>query len=366
MWEKQAGDVPGGQLHPWKEQRKRAQDMGEDASALLFVQLVLCVMIALIVFFAKMSQAPFFTDMRQQYQEMISYGVEFSSDNPMIRFATGGVDALRDQAQKVLDELQAYEPEALTGSGGFWPIKSREVPQGASMEPYVSPQELTLPVAGVFTSGFGFRENPVTGEDDFHAGIDLAAAEGTPVTVKMRAGWDGEHLTAVEVAKQCEANGAALITVHGRTREQMYIPPISPEVIRAVKQAVSVPVLGNGDITTAEDALAMIRETGCDGVMVGRGALGNPWLFEEIRAALLGQPAPKAPTLRQKMQTLRDQIYDMCERKGEWTAMAQARSQAIHYMRGLRGAAALRRACATLSQFEDVDRLIEAVYRAQD
>ena len=178
----------------------------------------------------------------------------------------------------------------------------------------------------------------------------VGAAEGTPVTVKMRAGWDAEHLTAVEVAKQCEANGAALITVHGRTREQMYIPPISPEIIRAVKQAV----------------LALMRETGCDAVMVGRGALGNPWLFEEIRAALLGQPAPAAPTLRQKMQTLREQIYDMCERKGEWTAMPQARSQAIHYMRGLRGAAALRRACATLSHFEDVDRLIEAVYRAQD
>ena len=113
-------------------------------------------------------------------------------------------------------------------------------------------------------------------------------------------------------------------------------------------------------------ALDLLAKTGCDGVMVGRGALGNPWLFEEIRAALLGQPAPAAPTLRQKMQTLREQIYDMCERKGEWTAMPQARSQAIHYMRGLRGAAALRRACATLSHFEDVDRLIEAVYRAQD
>ena len=194
----------------------------------------------------------------------------------------------------------------------------------------------------------------------------VEAAEGTPVTVKMRAGWDAEHLTAVEVAKQCEANGAALITVHGRTREQMYIPPISPEIIRAVKQAVQIPVVGNGDVTTAEEALALMRATGCDAVMVGRGALGNPWLFEEIRAALLGQPAPAAPTLRQKMQTLREQIYDMCERKGEWTAMPQARSQAIHYMRGLRGAAALRRACATLSHFEDVDRLIEAVYRAQD
>ena len=191
------------------------------------------------------------------------------------------------------------------------------------------------------------------------------AAGETPVTVKMRAGWDADHITAVEVAKQCQANGAALVTVHARTREQMYIPPIDPGVIKAVKQAVSIPVVGNGDITSAADALAMLRETGCDAVMVGRGALGDPWLFAEIKAALAGEPAPAPPTLQKRMATLRAQIYDMCERKGEWTAMPQARSQAIHYMRGLRGAAALRRACATLSHFEDVDRLIEAVYRAQ-
>ncbi len=192
------------------------------------------------------------------------------------------------------------------------------------------------------------------------------AAGDTPVTVKMRAGWDADHITAVEVAKQCQENGAALVTVHGRTREQMYIPPIDPGVIKAVKQAVSIPVAGNGDINSAADALAMLRETGCDAVMVGRGALGNPWLFDEIKAALAGEPAPAPPTLQKRMATLRAQIYDMCERKGEWTAMPQARSQAIHYMRGLRGAAALRRACSTLSHFEDVDRLIEAVYRAQD
>ncbi len=192
------------------------------------------------------------------------------------------------------------------------------------------------------------------------------AAGETPVTVKMRAGWDADHITAVEVARQCQENGAALVTVHGRTREQMYIPPIDPGIIRAVKQAVSIPVVGNGDINSADDALALMQQTGCDAVMVGRGALGNPWLFEEIRAALTGQPAPQPPTLQKRMAALRAQIYDMCERKGEWTAMPQARSQAIHYMRGLRGAAALRRACSTLSHFEDVDRLIEAVYRAQD
>lgn len=185
-----------------------------------------------------------------------------------------------------------------------------------------------------------------------------------PLTVKMRIGWDEEHLTGTQVAAACEENGADLLVVHGRTREQMYIPPVNVEAIAAMKKAVSIPVLANGDITTAEKAMEMMERTGCDGVMIGRGALGDPWLFERVRAAMLGQPQPAEPTLNQRMTALRNQIYEMCEEKGEWAAMPQARSQAMHYMKGLRGAAALRRACATLSKFEDVDTLIEAVWRA--
>lgn len=101
-----------------------------------------------------------------------------------------------------------------------------------------------------------------------------------PVTVKMRKGWDADHITAVECAKACEQAGAALVAVHARTREQMYTPGIDPEIIARVKDAVKVPVLGNGDIHCAEDALRMVRETNCDGVMIARGALGDPWLFE--------------------------------------------------------------------------------------
>ena len=171
-------------------------------------------------------------------------------------------------------------------------------------------------------------------------------------------------VTAVETAKACEAAGAALIAVHGRTREQMYIPgTVDWSVIAAVKAAVSVPVLGNGDITTAAEAKAMMEATGCDGVMVGRGALGNPWLFGEIAAMLKGEPAPPPPTLRQRMEELRRQVYEMCENKGEWVAMPQARSQAIHYMKGLRGAAALRAECSRLEHFSDIDRLIEKVWQ---
>ena len=186
---------------------------------------------------------------------------------------------------------------------------------------------------------------------------------GRPVTVKMRAGWDEAHRTAVEVAKACEAAGAAAVVVHARTREQMYQPGIDLSVIAAVKQAVAIPVLGNGDLASAEDALAMVQATGCDGLMVGRAALGDPWLFGRIAAALKGEEIPPMPTLTQRMEAMRTQVYEMCEEKGEWAAIPQARSQALHYMHGLRGAAGLRRACCELAHFEDIDRLIEQVYR---
>ncbi len=190
-------------------------------------------------------------------------------------------------------------------------------------------------------------------------------SEGRPVTVKMRAGWDAGQITAPEAAKYCEAAGAAAIAVHARTRAQMYEPGIDLGVIRAVKQAVGIPVLGNGDIASAEDALRMMAGAGCDGVMVGRAALGDPWLFEQINAALAGGPAPPPPTLRERMAALRRQVYEMCEEKGEWAAMPQARSQALHYMKGLRGAAALRRTCCELRHFADVDPLIERVLESQ-
>ena len=193
-----------------------------------------------------------------------------------------------------------------------------------------------------------------------------ALGDDTPLTVKMRIGWDADHMTGVEVAKQCEANGADLLAVHGRTREQMYIPPIDTEAIASIKRAVQIPVLANGDVTTAGGALDLLAKTGCDGVMIGRGALGDPWLFGRVRAALLGEEPPAEPSLNQRMMALRRQIYEMCEEKGEWLAMPQARSQAMHYMKGLRGAASLRRYCSMLEHFTDVDKLIDAVFRLQE
>ena len=164
-----------------------------------------------------------------------------------------------------------------------------------------------------------------------------------PVTVKMRKGWDADHITAVECAKACEQAGAVLVAVHARTREQMYTPGID----------------------TAEDALTMMRETGCDGVMIARAALGDPWLFERVNAAIEGLPAPKEPNLQARMNALRRQVEEMVEQKGEFVAMPQARAQTMHYMKGLKGASALRRYCCELSHLEDIDTLIEAVFDQQ-
>lgn len=196
--------------------------------------------------------------------------------------------------------------------------------------------------------------------------VEQAAAHTTrPVTVKMRKGWDADHITAVECAKACAQAGAAAIAVHARTRAEMYTPGIDLSIIAAVKQAVDVPVLGNGDIHTPEDALEMVRQTGCDGVMLARAALGDPWLFEQVNAALEGAPAPKQPNLQARMNALRRQVEQMVEEKGEYVAMPQARAQAMHYMKGLKGAASLRKVCCELSHLEDLDRLIEAVFDCQ-
>lgn len=196
--------------------------------------------------------------------------------------------------------------------------------------------------------------------------VEQVAAHTTrPVTVKMRKGWDADHVTAVECARACAQAGAAAIAVHARTRAEMYTPGIDLDIIAAVKQAVAVPVLGNGDIHTPEDAVEMVRRTGCDGVMIARAALGDPWLFERVNAALEGTPAPKEPNLQARMNALRRQVEQMVEEKGEYVAMPQARAQAMHYMKGLKGAASLRKICCELTRLEDLDRLIEAVFDCQ-
>lgn len=169
----------------------------------------------------------------------------------------------------------------------------------------------------------------------------VVAAVSLPVTVKIRAGWDADSVNAPEIAKICEDAGAAMICVHARTREQMYEPGVDRSVITAVKRAVSIPVLGNGDIYTAADALSMMAETGCDGVMIARGAMGNPWVFSEICAALDGKSFIM-PTPAERFEVALAQVREMMAEKGERVGIAEAKKHLAWYCRGMDGAAAAR------------------------
>lgn len=210
-------------------------------------------------------------------------------------------------------------------------------------------------------SGSALLKNPPLAGEIAKAVVEASIR---PVTVKLRIGWDDKILTGAEVAKRCEDAGVQMLTVHGRTKEQMYRPGVNHQQVAGIKRAVGIPVLFNGDIDSPEAAKYAIEVTGCDGFAVGRGAVGNPWLFAQLRAMQMGLPVPPQPTLRERMQVLERQIRGMCDEKGEGRAMREARGAAGAYMRGLREAASLRRQAHGLTYYTDLEYLIQEVYRS--
>lgn len=187
-----------------------------------------------------------------------------------------------------------------------------------------------------------------------------------PVTAKIRKGYAKDEVNAVDVALACEAGGADAITVHGRTRDQMYAPPVDWDVIRQVKQAVKVPVIGNGDVVDAKSAAALYEHTGCDLIMVGRGALGKPWIFQQIEAYLNHEATLPDPGMAQRMAILMRQVQLTTQYKGERVALLEARKHAAWYLSGMRGAAQLRRQAGSLTTIEGLARLCAEVIRLDE
>lgn len=181
----------------------------------------------------------------------------------------------------------------------------------------------------------------------------MVDATNKPVTVKIRAGWDGSSINAVEVAKICVDNGAMAVAVHGRTRMQQYSGKADWTVIRDVKRAVNVPVLGNGDVQSGEDAMRMMDETGCDGVLAARAAEGNPWLFAEIRAAMTGEKFVP-PTPRERIETALRHFELEAQLHGSRGGMLEMRKHIAWYISGMRGAARFRERINTMADADQV------------
>lgn len=190
-------------------------------------------------------------------------------------------------------------------------------------------------------------------------------ASPVPVTVKFRKGWDEASINAVEFAKMAQESGADAVAIHGRTRAQMYAPSADWEIIRKVKAAVAIPVIGNGDVDSPQAAKEMLEKTGCDLVMVGRGALGRPWVFSQIAAYLRDGTQLPDPTAEERMDVMLRHIRRMADYKGDHIAFREARKHCGWYLTGIRGAAALRRRAGGIQCMEDVEALAEEVIRQE-
>ncbi|MBQ8510658.1 MAG: tRNA dihydrouridine synthase DusB [Clostridia bacterium] len=205
--------------------------------------------------------------------------------------------------------------------------------------------------------GSALLKSPQLAEDIVRA---VVRASEVPVTVKMRIGWDEQSICGVDFAKRMEDAGASMLVVHGRTREGRFSAPINFDELARIKAAVKIPVLANGEIFTAADAKRMLERTGCDGVMIGRGAMGNPWIFAEIKAAMEGRSFTP-PTVAERVETALRQLRIVIAERGERMGVISQRGQLAWYLKGIKGAAGARGAITSASTYDEVERILRGL-----
>ena len=289
-------------------------------------------------------------DMGAEYSvtEMISAKAVTFGDKKTYSLAN-----IRPDEGRVALQIFGSEPDIMARAAHI--LSTRDFGEG-----YCSPCAIDInmgcPVHKIFSNGEG---SALMRDPDLIYRITRAVRENTdlPVTVKHRTGVDECSLNAVECAMAAESGGASLITVHGRTRVQMYSGSVNREIIKNVKKSVHIPVIANGDILSGADAISMLADTGADGIAIGRGAVGNPFIFREVICALEGTPYA-GPTLGEKVDIALLQLRLAIEDKGERVAVPEARKQIASYLHSFRGAAAIRARINQALGYGEIERIL--------
>ena len=288
---------------------------------------------------------------------------KYGADGVVTEMISSKATVFEDKKTKELARIDDFErPCALQLFGSEPDTMARAASLCMEFSPDIIDINMGCPVHKVVSSGDGsaLMKNPALAYEIMKAVVD-AVGEKIPVTVKIRRGFDKDHINAVEIALLAQKAGVDAVFVHARTREQMYAPPCEYSTIKDVKEAVSIPVIGNGDIYCAQDAARMISETGCDGVMIGRGALGNPYLFAQVKHYLKTGETLAFQSAKDKLEDIKEHMSLLVADKGEAVAAAECRKHLAWYIKGVRGAAALR---DEINRTEDVEKTIRLIEKA--
>ena len=260
------------------------------------------------------------------------------------------------KSKKLLSLSEKERPAAAQIFGSDPKIMAESAVSCLEYKPEVIDINMGCPAPKIAGNGGGsaLLKNPDLAEEIMRAVKD---AVDIPVTVKIRLGWDADSINCIEMAQRAQRAGMSAVTLHGRTRQQMYAPPVDRKMIAEVKKNIDIPLIANGDITDGLSAAQMIEETNCDYLMVGRGALGRPWVFSQITAYLEHEIILPEPPVSERMRVMVKHIKRICEYKGERVGIREARKHAAWYIKGIKGAAAYRQQVGTLESIEQLEEL---------